>query len=45
MKSMVAEITDSTNVAEAYGILPIPWSIGTTLGYVFVIYCVYILSY
>ncbi|KAN0088817.1 Major facilitator superfamily domain containing protein [Tylopilus felleus] len=32
MKSMVAEITDSTNVAEAYGILPIPWSIGTTLG-------------
>ncbi|KIJ65162.1 hypothetical protein HYDPIDRAFT_131492 [Hydnomerulius pinastri MD-312] len=32
MKSMVAEITDSTNMAQAYGILPFAWATGTTLG-------------
>lgn len=34
MKSMTFEITDSTNIAQAYGILPITWSVGTTLGFV-----------
>ncbi|KAH7885802.1 major facilitator superfamily domain-containing protein [Phlebopus sp. FC_14] len=32
MKSMVAEITDSTNIAQAYGILPFAWGAGSTLG-------------
>lgn len=35
MKSMVAEMTDETNVAQAWGILPFTWSFGTTLGSVF----------
>lgn len=34
MKSMTIEITDSTNIAQAYGILPITWAIGSTLGFV-----------
>ena len=34
LKSMIAEITDSTNLAQAYGFLPISWSTGGTLGYV-----------
>ena len=32
MKSMLAEITDSTNIAQAYAFLPIAWSTGATLG-------------
>ncbi|KIJ65124.1 hypothetical protein HYDPIDRAFT_111019 [Hydnomerulius pinastri MD-312] len=32
MRSMIAEITDSTNVAEAFAYLPFTWSAGTTLG-------------
>jgi len=32
MKSMVVEITDPTNIAQAYGILPVTWSIGMTVG-------------
>ncbi|KAF9219758.1 MFS general substrate transporter [Gyrodon lividus] len=32
MKSMVAEITDSTNMAQAYGILPFSWAFGSTVG-------------
>ncbi|KAH7914803.1 major facilitator superfamily domain-containing protein [Hygrophoropsis aurantiaca] len=32
MKSMVAEITDSTNMPQAYAYLPFAWSSGTTLG-------------
>jgi len=32
MKSMTMEITDSTNIAQAYSILPITWSVGTTVG-------------
>lgn len=31
---MMAEITDSTNLAYAYAYLPIAWSSGGTLGYV-----------
>lgn len=34
LKSMMAEITDSTNLAYAYAYLPIAWSTGGTLGYV-----------
>jgi hypothetical protein len=33
IKSMLAEITDSTNIAIAYGAMPIAWSTGSTLGY------------
>ncbi|KAG1746768.1 MFS multidrug-resistance DHA1 sub-family [Suillus paluster] len=32
MKSMTVEMTDSTNVARAWGFLPLAWSSGTTLG-------------
>ena len=33
IKSMLMEITDSTNVAQAFGYLPLPWMAGNTLGY------------
>ncbi|KAI0734243.1 MFS general substrate transporter [Fomitopsis betulina] len=32
LKSMMAEITDSTNIAEAYAYLPLAWMTGGTLG-------------
>ncbi|GBE88221.1 MFS general substrate transporter [Sparassis crispa] len=32
LKSMVAEITDSTNLAEAYSYLPLSWLTGATMG-------------
>ncbi|KAF8235749.1 member of major facilitator superfamily multidrug-resistance, DHA1 sub-family [Tricholoma matsutake] len=32
MKSMMAEMTDSTNIAQAYAYMPIAWSTGGTLG-------------
>ncbi|KAL7279051.1 hypothetical protein ACG7TL_006886 [Trametes sanguinea] len=32
MKSMLAEITDPTNIAQAYAFMPIAWSTGATLG-------------
>ncbi|KAI0784273.1 member of major facilitator superfamily multidrug-resistance, DHA1 sub-family [Abortiporus biennis] len=32
LKSMIAEITDSTNIAQAYSYLPIAWSTGQALG-------------
>ncbi|KAI6098251.1 major facilitator superfamily domain-containing protein [Pisolithus croceorrhizus] len=32
MKSMVAEITDPTNIAQACSIMPLTWFIGTTIG-------------
>lgn len=32
LKSMVAEMTDSTNIAEAYAYMPLSWSSGGTLG-------------
>jgi len=32
MKSVMGEITDSTNAAQAFSFLPIAWSIGTTVG-------------
>jgi len=32
LKSMMAEITDSTNIAEAYSYLPLAWMTGGTLG-------------
>ncbi|RXW25540.1 hypothetical protein EST38_g339 [Candolleomyces aberdarensis] len=31
-KSVLAEITDSTNIADAYALTPIMWSSGTTIG-------------
>jgi len=34
IKSMMIEITDSTNLAQAYAYMPIAWSSGGTLGYV-----------
>ncbi|KAJ7236260.1 major facilitator superfamily multidrug-resistance, DHA1 sub-family [Mycena haematopus] len=32
IKSIVAELTDSTNIAQAYAIMPLAWSTGSTLG-------------
>ncbi|KAI0833237.1 MFS general substrate transporter [Trametes gibbosa] len=32
MKSMLAEITDPSNIAQAYAYLPIAWSTGATIG-------------
>jgi len=32
IKSIVAELTDSTNIAQAYAYMPIAWSTGSTLG-------------
>ena len=33
-KSMMAEITDSTNRARGFAYLPMIWSLGSTIGYV-----------
>ena len=35
IKSMMAEVTDSTNIAQAYAYMPIAWSTGGTIGQVF----------
>nr|GAT52890.1 major facilitator superfamily multidrug-resistance DHA1 sub-family [Mycena chlorophos] len=32
IKSMIAEITDATNIAQAYAFMPIAWSTGSVLG-------------
>ncbi|KAF9219620.1 MFS general substrate transporter [Gyrodon lividus] len=32
MKSMLGELTDSTNMAQGFALLPISWSLGITLG-------------
>ena len=33
-KSMMGELTDSTNRAQASGLLPLVWAVGVTIGYV-----------
>ena len=32
VKSMIGELTDSTNIAQAFALMPIGWCIGSTLG-------------
>lgn len=32
VKSMIGELTDSTNIAQAFALMPIGWSVGSTLG-------------
>jgi hypothetical protein len=32
IKSIIAEITDSTNVAQVFAYIPITWAVGGTLG-------------
>lgn len=32
LKSMLGEMTDPTNIAQAYSFIPVTWSIGCTLG-------------
>jgi hypothetical protein len=34
MKSMLAEMTDETNMARAFALGPLSWSVGSALGYV-----------
>ncbi|KAF9007549.1 major facilitator superfamily multidrug-resistance, DHA1 sub-family [Cyathus striatus] len=31
-KSIMAEITDSTNIGDAFALMPLTWSVGTTIG-------------
>ena len=33
IKSMMGEITDSTNIAQGMALMPVVWSTGATLGY------------
>ena len=33
MKSMIAELTDETNMAQGFSLIPITWAIGGTLGF------------
>lgn len=32
VKSMIGELTDSTNIAQAFALMPIGWCVGSTLG-------------
>jgi len=36
MKSAMGELTDSTNRAEAFALMPVVWAAGASIGYVFV---------
>ena len=33
IKSVVGELTDPTNRAQAFGLIPLPWAIGASIGY------------
>ena len=33
VKSMMGELTDSTNIAQVSGLFPVVWSLGITIGY------------
>lgn len=33
MKSMIAELTDETNMAQGFALIPVTWAIGGTLGF------------
>jgi hypothetical protein len=35
MKSVMGEITDSTNRAQGFSLMPVVWGFGATMGYVF----------
>jgi hypothetical protein len=34
IKSMMGELTDSTNIAQGMALMPVVWSTGATVGYV-----------
>ena len=34
MKSVMGEITDSTNRAQGFSLMPVVWGFGATMGYV-----------
>ena len=34
MKSVMGELTDSTNRAEGFSLMPVVWGFGATIGYV-----------
>ena len=40
MKSMMGELTDTTNRAEGFALLPITWCFGATMGYVLETLCI-----
>lgn len=33
-KAVVAEITDATNIAQAFSLMPLMWGVGVSIGYV-----------
>jgi hypothetical protein len=33
MKSMMAELTDETNMARGFSLIPVTWAVGGTLGF------------
>ena len=33
MKSMIAELTDETNMAQGFSLIPVTWAIGGTIGF------------
>jgi hypothetical protein len=33
MKSMLAELTDETNMARGFSLIPVIWAVGGTIGY------------
>jgi hypothetical protein len=33
MKSMMAELTDETSMAQGFSLMPITWAIGSTIGF------------
>jgi hypothetical protein len=37
IKTMFAEITDETNMAQAFAFLPICWAAGSTIGYGYIL--------
>jgi hypothetical protein len=34
MKSMLAELTDETNMARGFSLIPVIWAVGGTIGFV-----------
>ena len=33
-RAMIAEITDATNIAQAFSLVPLVWGVGVCIGYV-----------
>jgi hypothetical protein len=40
MKSMMAELTDETNLARGFSLISMTWAVGGTIGFVILLLCV-----